>query len=234
MQTQRVTADFLRQVPYFAELDDAARADLVRRLRVRSYVAGETIVVEGWPCAGLSFVVRGHVRLFRSAPDGREQVLRVIGPGRTFDDAAVFDEGPSAESAAALGPATVGLVPVSVFRGLLDRHPQVVRAAARILASRQRALGQVVEELALRDVTARVAGLLLGCAGRHEHMVEGAAEACVRITHQEIATMIGSVREVVQRALKDLERAGAVKLERARIEILDLNTLERISEGASI
>jgi CRP/FNR family transcriptional regulator len=67
---------------------------------------------------------------------------------------------------------------------------------------------------------------------RADPQVEGAAEACARITHQEIATMIGSAREVVQRALKELERAGAVKLERARIEILDLNTLERFSEAA--
>jgi CRP/FNR family transcriptional regulator len=172
METRRITADFLRQVPYFADLDDVALSDIARRIRRRDYAAGETIVVEGWPCAGLSLVLQGHVRLFRTAPDGREQVLRVIGPGRTFDDAALFDEGPSAESAAALGPATVGLVPASVFRGLLDRHPLIARAAARVLASRQRALGQVIEDLALRDVTARVAGLLLGCAGRREHMVD--------------------------------------------------------------
>lgn len=231
MPAPRVTVDQLRRVPYFADLDDAILAGLVRQVRARTYEPGETILIEGSPCEGLSFIVHGHVRLFRSGPDGREQVLRVVGPGRSFNDAAVFDGGPNPESAAALGPATVGLVPGATIRALLDRHPEVARAAVQVLAARQRALGHVVEDLALRDVTARVAGLLLGCAGGHEHIVEGAPEACARITHEEIATMIGSVREVVQRALKALERAGAIKLERARIRILDADALARLSEA---
>jgi CRP/FNR family transcriptional regulator len=72
----------------------------------------------------------------------------------------------------------------------------------------------------------RVASLLLGCAGRLGHLVEGAPLACARITHDEIAAMTGSVREVVQRALKELERAGAIRLERTRIHILDPEVLE--------
>lgn len=224
-------ADLLRQIPYFAELENAVVDELARRVRTRRYSPGETIVVEGWPCDGLSFVIEGHVRVYSSTSDGREQVLRVVGPGRTFNDAATFDEGPNGESAIALGPATVGLVPGAQLRTMLDRHPGIARAATRVLAARQRALGQVVKDLAARDVTARVATLLLGCAGRHDHMVEGAPEACARITHQEIATMVGSAREVVQRSLKELERAGAIKLERARISVADIDALERFSEG---
>ena len=84
----------------------------------------------------------------------------------------------------------------------------------------------VVEDLALRDVTARVARLLLGCVGRDEHILEHADRACARITHHEIAAMVGSVREVVQRALKELERDGAIALARSRIEVLDPAKLE--------
>lgn len=231
MEARRAMADLLRQIPYFASLEGAVADQLARQVRTRRYAPGETIVVEGWPCEGLSFVVQGHVRVYRSTSDGREQVLRVVGPGRTFNDAAAFDEGPNAESAIALDPATIGLVPGARLRTILDRYPEVARAATRVLAARQRALGQVVKDLAARDVTARVATLLLGCAGRHDHMVEGAPEACARITHQEIATMVGSVREVVQRSLKELERAGAIKLERARIGITDIDALKRFSEG---
>ena len=227
MTRQQAIGDALRQVPYFAGLSDVVLEDLARRVRTRSYLPGETIIVEEWPCEGLSFVVEGHVRVYRSAPDGREQVLRVIGPGRTFNDAAALDEGPNAEGATALGAATVGLVPIGTLRALFGQHPEVARAATLLLTKRQRALAQMVEDLGTRDVTARVAGLLLDCAGRHEHMVEGAPEACARITQQEIATMIGSVREVVQRSLKKLERAGAIKLERARVRVLDVAALER-------
>jgi len=68
---------------------------------------------------------------------------------------------------------------------------------------------------------------LLGCIGQHEHIVEKAGFACARITQQEIAAMVGSVREVVQRALKELERDGAIALERSHIEIRDPAKLER-------
>jgi CRP-like cAMP-binding protein len=65
-------------------------------------------------------------------------------------------------------------------------------------------------------------------------LVEGAPEACTRITHEEIAAMVGSVREVVQRSLKELERAGVIKLERARIQILNPDALVRFAETDGI
>jgi CRP/FNR family transcriptional regulator len=114
---------------------------------------------------------------------------------------------------------------------LLDRHPEVARAALRFLSGRQRTMQNVVEDLALRDVTARVARLLLGCAGRRPHIVERAETACSRITHKEIASMVGSVREVVQRALKALERDGAIALDRRGLRVLDPAKLEQWAQG---
>ena len=207
----------LAQVPYFAGLDRAALAEIARTVRRRTLAPGETILIEGMPCNGLYFVIMGQVRLIRTSADGRHHVLRVVGPGATFNDVAVFDGGPNSDGAVAVGLTTVGLISKANVQALIDRHPEVTRAALKLLSSRQRALGTVVEDLALRDVTARVARLLLACIGRHEHIIERAESACVRITHQEIASMVGSVREVVQRALKDLERDGAITLERAHV-----------------
>jgi CRP-like cAMP-binding protein len=78
----------------------------------------------------------------------------------------------------------------------------------------------------------RIARLPLGCVGRHEHILEHAHRACARITHQEIATMVGSIREVVQHALKQLERDGAISVERSRIKVLDPIKLERWAQTA--
>lgn len=219
--------DLLGQIPYFAGLDKPTLADLARTLRRRGLAAAETVLVEGKPCEGLYFVIQGQVRLIRGTSEGREHVLRVLGPGATFNDVAVFDGGPNSDGAVAVGPTTVGFIPKANMVALIDRHPEVAKAALQLLSSRQRALGAVVEDLALRDVTTRVARLLLACVGQQAHIVEHAPDACARITHQEIASMVGSVREVVQRALKDLERDGAVALERTRIRVLDQRKLER-------
>ncbi len=225
--------ELLRQMSYFAGLDAATLAEIARAVRPRQVEDGEHIVTAGEHCLGLYFVMGGQVRLTKITADGREHVLRVLGPGATFNDIAVFDGGPNSDSAVAVGPTKVGYVPTATMTRLVERHPKIARAALKLLSQRQRTLGNVVEDLALRDVTARVARLLLGCIGHHEHIVEKADFACARITHQEIATMVGSVREVVQRALKDLERDGAIALQRSRIDIRDAAKLERWAHAAS-
>jgi CRP/FNR family transcriptional regulator len=218
--------NLLETLPYFAGLDRNELAPVARVVREREVAPGERILTEGDPCDGLYFVVRGQVRLIKTSAEGRDHVLRVLGPGATFNDIAVFDGGPNSDSAIAVGETTVAFIPKPTLLALVDRHPEVARAALKLLSSRQRSLGRVVEDLALRDVTARVARLLLGCIGRHQHILEHADEACAHITHQEIAAMIGSVREVVQRALKQLERDGAIALERSRIKVTDVGKLE--------
>ena len=162
----------LQRVSYFAGLSFEVLDRLARQTRGAA--------VEGAACGGLPFVISGSIRIYRAGPEGRDQVLRVVGPGRTINDAAAFDAGPNAESAAALDSATGGLVPRHALRALLARHPRVATAALRGLAARERRLTQALETLAARDVTARVAGLLLGCAGRQEGIVEDAPDACAR------------------------------------------------------
>jgi CRP-like cAMP-binding protein len=219
--------DQLAQLPYFAALTGEVMTGLARAVRQREVEAGEQILIAGEPCEGLYFVVEGQVRLVKTSVDGGEHVMAVLGPGATFNDVAVFDGGSNSDSAVAVGRTTIGFIPRGAVMRLIDSHPGVAKAALKLLSSRQRTLGLVVEDLALRDVTARTARLLLGCVGRQEHIVEHAHHACAHITHQEIATMVGSVREVVQRALKQLERDGAIAVERARIEVLDAAKLER-------
>ena len=223
----KLPGDVLPRIPYFAGLDRRTLVEIGGVVRRRTLAAGEVALVEGRPCEGLYFVIHGQVRLVRRSADGREYVLGVLGPGATFNDVAVFDGGPNSDGAVAVGPTTVGFIPKQDMTALIDRHPEMAKAALRLLSSRQRMLGGVVEDLALRDVTTRVARLLLGCMGQHQHIVEHAPDACARITHQEIASMVGSVREVVQRVLKDLERDGAIAVERTRIRIRDQSKLER-------
>ena len=219
--------DQLAQLPYFSGLTRDTMAALARSVRAREVEPGAQILIAGEPCEGLYFVVDGQVRLVKTSADGREHVMAVLGPGATFNDVAVFDGGPNSDSAVAVGPTTIGFIAKDAVMRLMDSHPEVAKAALKLISSRQRTLGIVVEDLALRDVTARIARLLLACAGRHEHILDHADHACARITHQEIATMVGSVREVVQRALKQLERDGAIAVERSRIEFLDPAKLER-------
>ncbi len=224
--------DALRQVPYFADLEAACLRDLAGQARRREYGEGDVVLLEGAPCKGLYFVISGRVKVYEVSGDGKEQVLRILGAGRTFNDVPVFDGGPNPASVAAMEASAVGYVPRAAVMELVEKHPEVAGAVIRVLAARLRALTVVIEDLSLRSVVARVAKLLLDCTRGEATLVEGAAGACVRLTQHQIAAMVGSVREVVQRALKTLEREGGIRLERARVLVLDPMALERWSRSA--
>jgi CRP/FNR family transcriptional regulator len=220
----------LRQVPYFADLDDARLRELAAAVRERTCEAGAMVLLEGEPCEGLGFVVRGRVKVFKVSAEGKEQVLRLLGPGRTFNDVPVFDGGPNPGSIQAVESSVIGTLPKRAVQSLVETQPKVASAVIRVLASRLRALTVVIEDLSLRGVVARVAKLLYDCTQGHPALVEGPGGTCHhRLTQHEIATMTGSVREVVQRALKTLERDGAIRMERARVVVLDAKALERWS-----
>jgi CRP/FNR family cyclic AMP-dependent transcriptional regulator len=221
----------LREVPYFAEVGPDLLKSLAAHVRERKIDAGEMILLEDEPCEGLYFVVSGRVKVFKLSAEGKEQVLRILGPGRTFNDVPVFDGGANPGSVAAMEASTVCLIPKAQVLAVVEQDPKVAKAVIRLLASRLRALTLLIEDLSLRSVVARVAKLLLDCTRGHQTLVESGAGACARLTQHQIAAMTGSVREVVQRALKTLEKDGALRLERARVVVLDPQKLERWSES---
>jgi CRP/FNR family transcriptional regulator len=213
-------ARVLGQVPYFAGLDPGLLAQLAAEARERRCAAGEQVLAEGEPCQGLSFVVSGRVKAFKVSEDGREQVLRILGPGRTFNDVPLFDGGPNPASVAALEESVVALLPAARIHALLRDRPEIAAAVIRLLAVRLRAMTEMVEDLALRGIAARLARLLLECSRGQPPLAEGTGDRCVHVTQQQLAAMTGTVREVVQRALKALEREGAIEMARGRIQVL--------------
>ena len=213
----------LRQHPYFAALPPAALADVGRRASVATYARGALIFQQGEQAPGLYVVAAGTVRVFKASAEGREQVLHHVGPGQSFNDVAAFDGGRCPATAQALEPTAVVVVSRRDLLALMQRHPALAASVVRLLSARLRELTGLVEDLALRHVVSRVAAVLVRL---------GAGTATVTLpTRQELAAMVGTVREVVTRALGHLERAGAIRQgPRARITIVDRNALERLAE----
>ncbi len=224
--------DALREVPYFSMLDDAALAELARAVREVKHEAGDTVLLEGERCDGLYVVVSGRIKVYKVSVEGKEQVIKLLGPGRTCNDVPCFDDGPNPASVQTLEASRLILVPKARMRGLIERYPALAAAVIRVLAERLRALTLLVEDLSLRGVTARVAKFLRDCARGDSTLAEGGV-CCQHLTQHQIAAMTGSVREVVQRALKTLEKEGVIRVERARIAVLDPAALERWSEVQS-
>ena len=157
----------------------------------------------------------------------------MFGPGRTFADIAVFDDETQPADAIAVSETTVAFIPQADLLDVLRRHPDVAIEVIRLFASRLRAYKQMVEDLSLRTVVVRVARLFVDRAHGTQTLVEDSASSSPEFTQDEIAAMVGSVREVVQRALKTLEHAGLIQMTRGRIHIIDVEALDGWS-GSSV
>jgi len=225
--------ELLRQTPYLRSLPADDLAALATRLRERRYHAGDVIFRKGDSSHGLGVVLQGRVRTVTTSPEGREQVLKVFGPGRTFADIAVFDDEPQPAEAIADSESTVVFIPRADLLDLLKRHPDAAIDVIRLFASRLRAYKQMVEDLSLRTVVARIARLLVDRARGAQMLVEESASSSPEYTQDAIAAMVGSVREVVQRGLKTLEHAGLIHMTRGRIQIIDVEALDGWSDFES-
>jgi len=216
-------ADFLKSVPYFSSLDTKEIERIKKATTELSFAKGSIVFLEGEPCRGLYVVKSGRIRIFKSSPEGREQVLLIAQPGDSFNDVPVFDGGPNPASASTLEPSTVYLIPKEVMLSLLADSP-VALATIKIFAARLRHLTSVVEDLSFRSVVNRVARMLLNLA-----VLEGGASPIPRLTQDEMAARVGSVRDVIGRALKTLEMMGAIRIEGHRIFVVNPEKLKKMA-----
>lgn len=215
-----ITSDELRALPLFANLDEATLTDLSRRMRRCDFRPGQHITSEGDPPQGVYFVLSGRVRLSRTSPDGREQVLATVGPGENFDLVPVLDGQPCPSTASAMSQVACLLLPRDELAALICRHPDLALTALRALAGQLRELVNLVEDLAFRSVRARLA----------RHLLTEAAGGSAAITQQELAERAGTVREIAGRALRRMAEEGLVRLERGRVVVLDAGGLRRAIE----
>jgi CRP/FNR family transcriptional regulator len=218
----------LLQSAFFGGLATDDLAALGGVMVQRTYPAGQIVLLEGAASSVLYVVQAGRLKLFKTSPKGREQVLRLLRPGDMFNEVAVFDEGPNPASAQAIEDCTLYLLRRRDLVRFVAERPGIALAITRTFARRLREALALVEDLAFRDVTSRLAKILLeghdGAAPRN-----GTSGSAPRLTQELLAAMAGSRREVVGRALKALSQEGAVKLERGRIHVLDRQALERLA-----
>jgi CRP/FNR family transcriptional regulator len=213
--------DVLRGVSYFRDLPDQALTQLAALAVEQRLESGQVLFLEGEPCLGMYLVTQGRVRIYKASREGREQVLTVARAGDSFAEVPVFDGGPNPASADAMEESIVYLFPIAGFIQLVRSSPEIALGVIRVFAQRLRHMTRLVEDLSFRHVTSRVAKLLLQSA--HESGADGQ-----RLTQQEMASMIGTAREVVTRALRSLEQQGAIQVQRGQIAILKPDLLERL------
>ena len=216
----------LSKVPIFSGLTESELEFLSRRAVPRSYAPGEIIFDEGAPCSGMYVVESGNVRIFKSSASGREQVLSIDGPGSSIAELPVFDGGNYPASAAAIDQATLVFVSKQDFQALCLAHPQVALKVLRVVGARLRRLVGIIEELSFTTVRHRLASFLLRLAQKEGRQTPDGLEVMLPVSNQELASQIGTVRELVSRNLSRLQAEGLVRIDGRSVTIRNAKALE--------
>ena len=216
----------LKRTALFAALDDAELSSLAARCSTRSYSAGEILFSEGEPCKGLYIVVSGRIRIFKTAVNGREQVLSVEGPGASVAELPVFDGGSYPASGSALERSDALFVSRADLRAICLEKPEVSLKLLQVVGARLRRLVGIIEELSFTTVRHRLIAWLLRQARVEGQSTSRGIRLSLNASHQELASEIGTVRELVSRNLARLQAQGFIEMNGREIVILDREGLE--------
>ena len=205
----------LRINPFFVGLDEETLDTLVQGAFWREYASGEVVVLEGEASAGFYYLHSGWLKVGNVSLNGREQVLSFIEPSSTFYEVGAFSDQPNPATAVALEPAGVWLIKRERVMQLVRERPSFAEFILAKMADRLLHLVSLVTDLSLRPVTGRLAHLLL------ESAEEDILHRPRWYTQAELAARLGTVPDVIQRALRELEKEGLIEVTRRTIRILD-------------
>jgi CRP/FNR family transcriptional regulator len=215
----------LRAVALFEDLSDGTVRRVLLAANPLRFTAGQHILWEQEPCRAAYFILSGEVRVYRVSMEGREQVLVRLGPGQAFNTVPVFQrDGQNPANVVALSEVNLLAIESAALRRLATENSDLALALLGDFAGRLAHLTDLVESLALHTVQERLARFLL------DHASPGQQPATKqRWTQQDLALHVGTVRDVVGRALRELNDAGIIQLGRGTIVLLDRDALEDLA-----
>jgi CRP/FNR family cyclic AMP-dependent transcriptional regulator len=207
-------AEVLRKVPLFSDLAEPELGRFADIAREREYPKNSVILFEDDPGDALYIVSTGQVKVVLIGEDGREVILSVLGDGDFFGEMSLIDDEPRSAHVIAMKDSRLLVLRREDFQAELEREPRIALKLLRVLVQRLRQADSKIGSLVLLDVNGRVAQLLLDLSEE-----SGGPTITRKLTHHTIAQMIGSSRETVSRAMRELMDKGCISVSRREITI---------------
>ena len=217
----------LARAGIFQGVDPSAVSALLNQLRPVALPRGHTVFAEGEHGDRLYIIASGKVKIVRRSPDGRENLLTIMGPPDMFGELSVFDPGPRTSSVITITDVRAAWMGRDVLRAWMAGRPQIAEQLLRVLARRLRRTNNDLADLILTDVPGRVAKQLLALGQRFGTEQDGGLRVTHDLTQVEIAQLVGASRETVNKALADFAQRGWIRLASKSVLICDSERLAR-------
>jgi CRP/FNR family transcriptional regulator len=209
----------------FAGLTESELQGLAQRAVEKRFAPGEMLFWEGEECTGIFLIVQGSVKLFRTSAGGREVMLSIETAPATVAELPLFDGGPYPASVRVVEPVVSLFINKSDFHQVCRQYPEVALKVLAVVGRRLRHLVGLVEAVTFGSVTQRLAHLLLDAAKAAD-----AESFDLLVTHQELASRLGTVREVISRNLARFRAQGLIRIQDRHVEIVNRSGLEQEAE----
>jgi CRP-like cAMP-binding protein len=217
----------LARTGLFHGVEPSSVSALTRQLQPVSFPRGHTVFAEGDPGDRLYIVISGKVKIGWRSPDGRENLMAIMGPSDMFGELSIFDPGPRTSSATTITEVCAVSMDRDALRAWIADRPHVAERLLRVLARRLRRTNNNLAELIFNDVPGRVAKQLLALAQRFGTREGDTLRLNHDLTQEEIAQLVGASRETVNKALADFVHRGWIQLEGKSVLIYDSERLAR-------
>ena len=221
--------EILARAGLFQGVEPSAVSALTKQLRPVDFPPGHTLFAEGEPGDRLYIIVSGKVKIGRRSPDGRENLLTIMGPSDMFGELSIFDPGPRTSSATTITQVRAVSMDREALRAWIADRPEIAERLLRVLARRLRRTNSNLSDLIFTDVPGRVAKQLLHLAQKFGRQEGDALRVTHDMTQEEIAQLVGASRETVNKALGDFAHRGWIQLEGKSMLISDSERLARRS-----
>ncbi|GAG35555.1 unnamed protein product, partial [marine sediment metagenome] len=192
------------------------------------YRRGQIIFSEGDEGVGFYVTVSGRVKVFKLSPEGKEQILHILGPGEPFGEVPVFAGQQFPANAEAMEKSRILFFPRDAFAGLISKNPSLAMNMLAVLSRRLRRFTIMIDDLSLKEVPGRLAAYLLYLSEESK----GSSELELNITKTQLASLLGTIPETLSRILGKMSGQGLIRSEGPRIHILNREELEDLAESA--
>lgn len=222
----------LERTALLSSLSRTEIQSLAARTVRKHFSRGELLFSEDGPCHGLHIIASGKVRIFKSSLNGREQVLAMNHPGESVAELPVFDGGRYPASAMAVEDVELAFISRQDFHAFCMEHPEVGLKMLAVVGARLRRLVGIIEELSFSTIRQRLIAVLLRLAETEGKQTQRGIEFQLPASHQELASQLGTVRELISRNLMRLQAEGLLDVEARQIVLKDRNGLNALLTSA--
>jgi CRP-like cAMP-binding protein len=221
----------LSQADLFSRLETSELDDLVAIARTRRLESGDILFSSGDQAKGFYVLLAGKIKLYKISPDGKEYILRVVGGGQTFAEAAAFSGLAYPVFAESMSQCRLVYFDADDFRNLIQKSPQLALNMIATMALLLQSLNQKIEDLSLREVGARLCRHLLSRARRQQSEVKDGMTLQLETTKSALAASLGTISETLSRTFKKLQNRGILQVDGSSVTLLDCKQLEEIADG---